>query len=154
LSFHFSLRLLKSKLFWCRVSGPQCSSTVLMSACTSCATNRRRFRWPSRSAFAMAPHCPSGPISVPFFLPSKHSESSPKLQSSGGSLLSSSFAAGVTSPFDLIKTRMQVQCAESGGYTSIYQAFKSIGQNEGIRAYFKGMIRSPISLPPNPFDPI
>lgn len=52
--------------------------------------------------------------------------------------MSASFAAGVTSPFDLVKTRIQVQAVETGGYNGIFHALKSIGQHEGFRAYFKG----------------
>jgi hypothetical protein len=61
----------------------------------------------------------------------------------GSACLSGGIAAFATCPFDVVKTRLQVQ---GGGsfydepYKGFVHAFKKIYQEEGIRGFFKGAI--------------
>jgi len=58
-------------------------------------------------------------------------------------------AAYVTSPFDVVKTRLQCQPVHEGGYRGIVDAFRTIGREEGFRAYFKGSGARALWLGPN-----
>lgn len=64
--------------------------------------------------------------------------------------LAGGFAAAVTCPMDVIKTRMQVQSNTSiDRYRGIVDAARRILQEEGVRAFGKGMVARIIWIAPN-----
>lgn len=66
-----------------------------------------------------------------------------------GAMFSSMVAAYITAPFDVVKTRLQVQTVNEGGYKGVWDALRSIGRDEGARAYFKGAGARALWLGPN-----
>lgn len=54
-------------------------------------------------------------------------------------------ASLVTHPFDVIKTRSQVQAVEhEGGPTSTYAIGRKMVNEKGVQALWRGMVRFPI----------
>ncbi len=49
-------------------------------------------------------------------------------------------AASVTTPADVIKTRMQVKAKQGEAYTSMRDAFRKVVQTEGFNALWKGVV--------------
>ena len=45
-----------------------------------------------------------------------------------------------TAPFDCLKIRKQLQSTKNAKYTTMYQSFKTIIQEEGIKGMWKGNI--------------
>jgi len=66
-----------------------------------------------------------------------------------GAMLTAMVAAYVTSPFDVVKTRLQCQSVNEGGYKGVIDALWTIGREEGPRAYFKGAGARALWLGPN-----
>jgi len=64
-------------------------------------------------------------------------------------LISASTAALVTTPLDVLKTRLQAQSIRDGGYRSISHAFTSMWHNEGALSFFKGAFARALWLGPN-----
>jgi hypothetical protein len=65
-------------------------------------------------------------------------------------MFSASFAAMISTPMDVIKTRIQVQSATSTyQYKSGFEAFKSILREEGVRAFAKGMMARVLFITPS-----
>ncbi|XP_010529594.1 PREDICTED: mitochondrial substrate carrier family protein Y [Tarenaya hassleriana] len=55
--------------------------------------------------------------------------------------LAGSAAAFFTTPFDVVKTRLQTQIPGSkNGYHNVFQALRAIGKQEGLRGLYRGLI--------------
>lgn len=55
-----------------------------------------------------------------------------------GSAASSGLSAFITTPMDVVKTRLQIQSVAEGGYSGMGHAFRTIYETEGVGAFFKG----------------
>ena len=64
-------------------------------------------------------------------------------------LTSSSTAAVLTTPLDVVKTRLQVLSAKEGGYTGVQDALRSMARSEGPSAFFRGAGARMLWLGPN-----
>lgn len=53
--------------------------------------------------------------------------------------LSGGIAAGITSPLDIVKTRLQVESKfTENAYKNAFDAFARIAREEGLRAFVQG----------------
>lgn len=73
----------------------------------------------------------------------------PRVVFLGAALVSASTAALVTTPLDVVKTRLQVTSAREGGYRGIGHALSSIWRSEGAPAFFRGSSARTLWLGPN-----
>lgn len=71
------------------------------------------------------------------------------IRPAAGAMGAAMIAAYTTAPFDVVKTRLQVQTVSEGGYKGIWDALRSIGRDEGARAYWKGAGARALWLGPN-----
>ncbi|EEF51193.1 uncharacterized protein LOC8287381 [Ricinus communis] len=77
-----------------------------------------------------------------FMWPSHNSTAQPiTLQTLVCGGLAGSTAALFTTPFDVVKTRLQIQIPGSmSKYDSVFHALKEIGKNEGLKGLYRGLI--------------
>jgi solute carrier family 25 iron transporter 28/37 len=64
-------------------------------------------------------------------------------------LVSASLSALVTTPLDVVKTRLQVRGKSDGGYSGMREAIVSTWTREGPRAFFRGATARTLWLGPN-----
>src|SRR5690606_20815006 len=64
-------------------------------------------------------------------------------------LVSASVSALVTTPLDVVKTRLQVQSVAQDGYRGISDAIRHMSRTEGARAFFRGAYARTLWLGPN-----
>lgn len=68
----------------------------------------------------------------------KTADDSSLVMSVASGYLSSGIAAFVTTPMDVVKTRMMLSAAERSPETSVIQMFRKIYRNEGLRGLYSG----------------
>jgi solute carrier family 25 folate transporter 32 len=78
----------------------------------------------------------------------KYLDSKPIYMNMCSAVTAGATTATVTSPFWVIRTRMQTQITTEGGthYRNTFHAFKSIYKNEGFRGFYRGLASSYFGL--------